>query len=244
MMICGEAKEAVSCLADLLFPPICATCGALLSGRENKPFCTNCSEGIKKIAPPVCTSCGLPLTGHGENHLCEGCILSPPCFTIARALGRYEGPLLEAIHLFKYQGRISLGENLGRMMVRGTYSQLSIEDFSLVVPVPLHPNRLRARGFNQSLILARQIATHFSLSLSYRSLIRSVDTEAQVRLSGKGRRTNVSGAFEVIKIDKIKGESILLVDDVYTTGNTAMECSKVLIKNGAQKVAILTLARA
>ena len=163
---------------------------------------------------------------------------------MARSLGIYEGALLDAIHLFKYHGKISVGEALGRMMAQTPYDSLAIGDYSLIIPVPLHPKRLRERGFNQSLVLARQVSKRFSIPLDFLALRRTLHTEAQVKLSGRKRRTNVRGAFEVKARNRIQGHKIVLIDDVYTTGSTAAECSKVLVQSGAKEVAVLTLARA
>ncbi|MBA7565907.1 hypothetical protein ES708_07593 [subsurface metagenome] len=244
MMIC-EVKEVVSGFADILFPPTCPTCGAALIGSGGDPFCADCLNTIQCITPPLCPSCGIPFaTPQGADHLCEECILSRPPFSMARSLGRYETTLLDAIHLFKYHGRISVGEALGRMMAQAPYDSLAIGEYSLIIPVPLHPKRLRERGFNQSLVLARQVSKRFSIPLDCSALRRTVHTEAQVTLSGKQRTANVRGAFEVTDQSRIKGQKIVLIDDVYTTGSTAAECSKVLVQSGAQEVAVLTLARA
>jgi len=243
MMICNS-QEVASGLADILLPPTCPTCGVVLSDPAQGSFCADCLGALYRVTPPLCSSCGLPFPMSAEgNHLCEDCILSPPPFSMARALGRYEGPLLDAIHLFKYHQNVAVGEELGRMMALAAYDSLSIGAYSLIVPVPLHPKRLRERGFNQSLILARQVAKRHAIPLDFQTLRRRVHTEAQVRLAGKERTTNVRGAFAVKDRSRIESEKILLIDDVYTTGSTAMECSRVLMRNGAREVAVLTLAK-
>ncbi len=244
MMIC-EAKEIVSGLADILFPPECRACGTALIADGEHPFCPECLSTINFVASPLCSSCGLPFTEtDGVNHLCEECILSTPPFSMARALGKYEGALLDTIHLFKYNGKVSIGEALGRMMAKACYDSLATGDYSLIIPVPLHPKKLRERGFNQSLILARQISKRFSVPIDFITLRRVIHTESQVGLSRQKRAVNVRGAFEVTDQTGIENKKILLIDDVYTTGSTARECSKILMKNGAKEVAVLTLARA
>lgn len=244
MMIC-EAKKIVSGFADILFPPECPACGTVLVAGGEHSFCSECLSTINFITPPLCASCGLPFTAtDGANHLCEDCILSPPPFSVARALGKYEEALLDVIHLFKYHGKVSAGEALGRMMAKACYDSLAIGDYSLIIPVPLHPKRLRERGFNQSLILARQISKMFSIPLDFITLRRKIRTEAQVNLSRQKRAANVRGIFEVTDRNRIESKKILLIDDVYTTGSTVKECSEILMKNGAGEVAVLTLARA
>ena len=163
---------------------------------------------------------------------------------MARAMGKYEETLLEIIHLFKYHGKVSVGEALGRIMAKTRYDSLAIETYSLIIPVPLHPKKLRERGFNQSLVLAKQISKMFSISLDFITLRRVLHTESQVNLSRQERVANVRRAFAVTDRNGIEGKKILLIDDVYTTGSTVKECSEILMKNGAEEVAVLTLARA
>ncbi len=204
-----------------------------------------CLSGIHHIRSPHCTRCGIPFPDiHGEDHLCGECISAKQFFSTARAFGRYEGTLLTAIHRFKYGGKISVGTALGRMMAHRKYSGLVFEDFSLVIPVPLHVKRLRERGFNQSVILAREIAQTYDIPLNFVSLERKIETKQQTALKKSERPKNVRGAFIVRTPGTIEGKKILLIDDVLTTGSTLRECARVLIRNGAKEVAALTLARA
>lgn len=235
----------VSGLADILFPPRCIICGGSPEGRGETPFCSECFTKVSFIRPPLCTCCGLQFTGAGSvNHLCGECISKKPFFSTARALGIYDTILLDTIHLFKYSGRILIGELIGRVMAEHRYDSLSIPEFSLIIPVPLHPKKLRERGFNQSLVLGRQIAKKFAIPLDFGTLKRRIDTKPQVNLGKSERIKNVKGAFMVKEKERIEGKKILLVDDVYTTGSTVNECARVLREAKASDVAVLTLARA
>ena len=133
---------------------------------------------------------------------------------------------------------------MGRVMAEHRYDSLSISEFSLIIPIPLHPKKLRERGFNQSLVLGREIAKKFSIPIDFDTLIRKNDTKPQVNLGRSERMKNVKGAFMVRQKERIEGERILLVDDVYTTGSTVNECARVLRAAKASDVAVLTLARA
>ena len=124
------------------------------------------------------------------------------------------------------------------------YPDIDIRNFSLVMPVPLHSKRLRERGFNQAVILAREIAGMFTIPLDFLTLKRYIHTEPQIHLGKKERASNVRGAFNVTKQDRVRKQKIVLVDDVYTTGSTVKECCRVLMENNAEEVAVLTLARA
>lgn len=238
-------REILTGVADLLFPPLCITCGAVLRERPCIPFCPPCVEGIRAIRSPLCPRCGVPFSaGGGEDHLCGGCLTGERPYAISRSLGLYEGTLLKAIHLFKYRGRIGIGEVLGGMLADFAGGQWEMGAFSVVIPVPLHRKRLRERGFNQALILAREVAKRFSLPLEFRALSRDVFTAPQVGLGREERSQNVRKAFALRKPHAIAGQRVLLVDDVTTTGSTVSECAAVLKKGEAEAVAVLTLARA
>jgi ComF family protein len=243
MMAC-EMKKIITGLADIVFPPRCILCGAFMDHHSPPSFCTHCFSQIHFIQSPQCTCCGLPfLDREGEDHLCGECIISEQFFSKVRSVGKYDSILLEAIHLFKYRGKLSLGKALGRLMTEHEYRDFTIRNYSLIIPVPLHTKKLKERGFNQSLILARELSIHFSIPLDFSLLKRTIHREPQTMLKKKERLVNVKGAFEIKSAEKIKGEKILLVDDVYTTGSTVKECSRMLIRNEAAEVAVLTLAR-
>jgi ComF family protein len=238
-------KDLLSGMTDVIFPSRCVTCHTLLHHKKSVTFCESCVSRIKAIRPPLCPVCGMPFhADEGSNHLCGDCILSPKAFSVARAVGQYEATLLEAIHSFKYLGQAALGKILGKMMAEHVYPHFHIPSFTLIMPVPLHTKRLRERLFNQSLILARVVAKTYGIPLDFVSLKRHIYTQPQVTLGRSDRQANVRGAFEVKNPEKIKGEKILLIDDVYTTGNTLNECARVLLNNGAMDVGVLTLARA
>lgn len=238
--------NVLSALAALCFPPLCVTCGdLLLKEPPDSPFCETCFRLITLTAGPLCTRCGAPFAAAGaSSHLCGECVTRPPAYSRARTVGAFKGPLLEAIHLFKYRKHMPAGELLGTMMARWTYDSLSIADYDRIIPVPLHPAKLKERGFNQSLVLARQIARLFALPVDVSSLKKVTPGHPQVGLGRDQRRKNVRGTFAVTGGRKLKGLNVLLVDDVYTTGSTARECSRVLVEGGARDVAALALARA
>ncbi len=236
-------KRVLTGLADLVFPPRCLTCDAIL---ENNPFfCSVCSAKTSFIQPPLCPRCGIPFEStEGDSHLCGDCLTSKPTFSVARAVGRYENTLLEAIHRFKYDRKIYTGEVLGKLMAEFAYPAFNISDYSLIMPVPLHAGRLRERGFNQAVILAKEISKKYHLPLDFLSLTRHIYTEPQINLGKKDREANVKGVFSVADHGRITGQRIILVDDVFTSGSTVRECARILMKNKAESVAILTLARA
>jgi ComF family protein len=156
----------------------------------------------------------------------------------------FETIIIEAIHKFKYSRNITIGDALGSCMADFSFPDFDYSEYSLLIPVPLHIKRLRERGFNQSLLLARKLGRKHRLPVNFSLLKRHKFTLTQTGLNKTEREKNIKGAFIVEDRQEISGKSIILIDDVYTTGGTINECAKVLLKAGAEKVAALTLARA
>lgn len=240
-----QRSHILTGLADIVFPSRCVICGAILGSGEKIRICPECLLQISFIESPICPRCGLPFVNYeGADHLCGECASLKQYFSVARSVGKFEAPLLDAIHQFKYKGKIAVGETIGKVMAEFEYDSFSPKGYSLIMPVPLHQKKLKERGFNQSVILAKEVAVRHSMQLDFKTLKRTIHTEPQTGLGRKQRGKNVKGAFEVTDGERIKGEKVVLIDDVYTTGSTVRECARVLVKNGATEVAVLTLARA
>jgi ComF family protein len=163
---------------------------------------------------------------------------------MARALGSFEGSLQKAIHRWKYEGKEYLHIYFGKWMTEGFYDYWGPDLIDLLISVPLHKERLRERGFNQALLLVKELSRRTGIPYRKRVLQKKKPTVPQVNLNGQEREKGVRGAFEVIAGKEVEGKVILLVDDVYTTGATVNECSRVLLAGGAKRVDVLTLAHA
>jgi ComF family protein len=202
-------------------------------------------KGFTAISHPLCPLCGRPhRSDRQEDHFCGQCIETRPFYDLLRAPYLFEGAIMDAIHMFKYAQKDLLAEILGPMLA-GFAKGLDLSaDDALVVPVPLHPERLRQRGFNQSLLLARPLSKALGWELDFLTLRRTKETIPQTGLGKKERIKNVKGAFEVIKKDRFRKRDVVLVDDVATTGNTLNQCALALKSAGASKVFCLVLARA
>jgi ComF family protein len=181
---------------------------------------------------------------YNPAYLCGDCQLNPPPFEANRAIGYYQGILREIIHLFKYQGKVGLGKYLADLMNQAYPQKWPRESFDVIIPVPLHIKKLSEREFDQALILAKGISQLQGIPLIYGNLVRKRWTESQATLDKKGRWSNVKGAFSLRNPEAIKGQKILLVDDVYTTGATIKECAAVLKEAKAKEIYVYTLARA
>jgi len=216
-------------------------------------LCPVCIRGLTVVESPLCSRCGLPYKSRqGADHLCGDCITSPKKFGIARAPLVYEPILTEVIHCFKYKGKIQLADSLAELLLTAFRLFWDPQRIDVIIPVPLHIKRLRKRGFNQSYLLVRNWSAmagrYFSKPPDFRIerdvLARTLATAPQSALGRSQRATNLKNAFELKGRDAIIGKSILLIDDVYTTGSTVRECTEVLLGCGARQVDILTLARA
>ena len=218
---------------DWLFPPVCGGCG-----RRGFLWCPDCQKQVIRVPEPVCQSCGLPLTRPG---LCPTCSDFPPPYEAIRSWAVFEGPIRHAIHSLKYGRNAALGEALAPNLV-GYACKLGWQ-VDLVVPVPLGRQRMKERGYNQVGLLARPLAALQGWVYSPKALIRTRETRSQVGLSPMERKENIAGAFHAEPV-LATGKTILLVDDVVTTGATLSACSEALIQAGTRRIYALTLARA
>jgi len=268
--VCRKLGNTVK---DALFPGVCFACGRLfpiahrrytIDGYDEDGqchfealfegyLCTACRSQYAEITTPMCLHCGLPFeSSHGIDHLCGDCVTQPPSYAEARAAGIYQGALKSTIHQLKYKGREHLARPLGRLLWATLRKYWAADQFDSVVPVPLHPYRLRKRGFNQAqalLVEWPRLAMRDGLRqpaewIAPRLLVRYRPTEPQTGLKRDRRMENLRRAFRVTDRQRIRSHSVLVVDDVLTTGATADACVRTLLNAGARSVRVLTLARA
>jgi ComF family protein len=238
--------SSIAKLAELIFfPSFCELCSALLESSEERVICRSCWEGMIPFPSSYCLCCGRFFEGSAEPHLCRDCLEKRPDFTYHRSYGRYRGKLKDAILLFKYRRFQVLGGDFARLIFRRLGKEENIWwKADVILPVPLHPKRLKKRGFNQAQVIAAELARIKGIKLEERALVKVKNVLPQTFLETEERKKNVSGAFRIVDKEKIKGKTVILVDDVYTTGSTVRECSMVLKKAGAKEVRVLTLAQA
>jgi ComF family protein len=239
-------RTGVNVLVRLLLAPECAACGYCLDRPFDGPVCAACWTRVPLLTPPFCDVCGEPLgPADAPFRFCARCLAEPPAFEAARSAGLYAGPLKAIIHAFKYDHRRSLAAPLAALMRRAGTDVLAGAD--AVVPVPLHPWRAIRRGFNQSDDLARYLGLPV-----WRPIRRLRHGPPQAQLNGSARRSNVRHAFgrklvvglDAGGLDRLRNRTLILVDDVMTTGATLESCSKALLEAGAGRVRVLTVARA
>ena len=236
-----KLKDVITASLDLLFPPSCPSCNTMTESAD-RSLCTDCFSQLQFIETPYCTFCGKAFSSGVGNHLCGDCLKSSWNFDQARSIFAYEKIIASLIHRLKYSEEMT---SLATFRYLGKQSPV-VNDLTppdLILPIPLHIKRLRGRGFNQSLLLAKEIFPEETEKIQYDILLRQKETPTQTGLSGKERRKNLKNAFVVKRAAELTGRNILMVDDVFTTGATVNECAKVLKKTGCNRVEVLTVCR-
>lgn len=233
-----------SAMKGLFFPQEqgCPICGRRGSSRH---ICRICLEEWAELADGLfpCAKCGRFKKVEAGKTTCQECRDDEPPYSIARSVVPYEGSVRDALHNFKFCGMRELAYPLGELITSLVASLFPYRLLAAVVPVPLHENRLRERGFNQAFLLAEVVNKMLKIPLLPNALVRKRETHSQTSLSREQRQVNLKGAFKAGENAlQLKDKAVLLVDDVYTTGATVQECSKALIDAGVKDVYVAAFA--
>jgi ComF family protein len=224
---------------DLVLPPRCPGCGEIVDGDDR--FCAACFAQLHFLGPPNCARCGDPLAHDvGADAQCGACLADPPDYDRARAALAYGGPTRQVVLALKHGRRLHLARLMAQAMRRAAGS---LPEGAVIVPVPSHRWRLWRRGFNQAALLARQLARQGGHGLAVDALERVKPTPLTKGLTRRQRQKNVAGAFRVARPDVVRGQHVVLVDDVMTTGATVSACAAKLKRAGARHVEVLTFAK-
>ena len=233
------AKKALSSLLAFLFPPYCLLCDSLLEEGE-RIVCKGCWARLEIISDCFCQCCGSRLIS--GRTICNSCLKEGYHFSFNRSLGPFDQKYKTLIHHLKYERMTGLASKLGEKLLFIIKWGPRFAPAQGVVPVPLHPTKLRERGYNQSLLLAQEVSKGSGLSLIDDALLKVRRTKSQTKLDLEQRVENVKGAFKVFSRGKVEGKRLILVDDVFTTGSTLNSCAEALMEAGAKEVYGLTLA--
>ncbi len=237
-------KEYVDSFLELIYPEknTCFICEKYDEEIGERYICCDCEKKIKKIIPPVCAKCSKPINYDKSTELCRECSGDERYFETSKSLYAYEGVIKNAIYKYKYYNKPYFYKFFGNLLV-DYMNREGYLNFDYILSVPLHPSKLRSRGYNQAELLAKYLSDKLSIPYIV-ALKRTKKTEKQSEQSKEERRKNLKNAFIVKKSsDIILNSTVLLVDDIYTTGSTVNECSKALITYGVKKVYVLTIAR-
>lgn len=226
-----ELSRSLRSMLDLLFPPVCGGCG-----KVGFHWCADCQKRVQILNGTVCEVCGLP---QDVNGICDACILDRPHFRALRAWAVYEGPVKRALHNLKYYRNFSMGEALAAHMT--DFAKGLNWPLDLVIPIPLGRQRMKERGYNQAGMIAEPLAMALDIEFAPKALMRCKETRSQVGLSKQERQKNVCEAFQAAGVS---GKTILVLDDVSTTGSTVSSSAEALLSAGAKDVYALTAARA
>lgn len=229
-------KDLIPVFAGLIFPPTCLFCGK--PGHLELDLCESCLDAMPFIGH-TCHRCALPLSGSSQPLTCGRCLKTPPHFDDAVSAFEYRDLAQELVTDLKYRARLPVARTLADLLwwtVRGR----DIPD--ALLPVPLHPRRLRERGFNQAVIIADMINRHTECAIWRTEVRRDRDTASQTGLDAGERRKNVRGAFSIR--GDIRARHVVIIDDVITTGSTANEIAVLLKRHGVERVSLWSVARA
>ncbi len=217
---------------DLIFPPVCGGCG-----KAGFRWCADCQGRVQILNGALCDVCGLPQDSAG---VCDTCRVDRPRFRALRAWAVFEDPVRKVLHKLKYRRDIALGDAIAAQMVQ--YVRGLSWNVDMIVPVPLGRQRYKERGYNQVAMIAKPLALALGVEFAPKALARRKETRSQVGLSKQERRENVDGVFRAGV--GVNGKTILVMDDVATTGSTLSSSAEALFASGAKDVYALTVARA
>jgi len=219
----------------------CILCNNPIDRDERYSVCLDCKNKLKFIKEKTCDKCGKPLDELYLIGRCPECISNENYYTKAVSCIEYNELAKKIIYNLKYYKKRYISYHVAEIIF-DRLMESNIYDFDIIVPVPLHKDKERERSFNQASIISKYIGAMTKTHVVNRALIRSKNTLTQNQLTKEERKENLKGAFDVINRDRIKNKNILLIDDIYTTGATINECSKILLENGALDIYVATLA--
>ncbi len=235
-----KLKGVGEAVLSLLYPNICPFCGKILKKTEKQGMCVSCELRLPFVYEPRCKKCGKPIEKETKEY-CWDCEQHHHFYDRGVAVWEH-GPLVSnAIYQFKYHNRRIYSRFFAKEMVQSNYSIIRRWNIDLIVPIPVSKKRKRQRGYNQTELLAKEISRMLDIPYSAKSLVRVKDTAPQKKLNVRQRKYNLLNAFEW-RGEPLSGENILLIDDIYTTGNTIDVCAQIIRKTGAKKVFFLTIS--
>lgn len=232
MTLLMQVDKLRGAFLDLVFPPRCIGC------RVGEKFlCDSCLEALPRLEPPFCEHCGIPIAG---GSFCPECLSAPPTIDGIRSLLLHQGIARDIVHYLKYKNLKALARPLAELMAE--YLESNPLPVDVLLATPMHSRRMRVRGYNQAELLARELSLLVHIPTDEGLLTRSRNTPSQVSLGAEARRNNVNGAFQCGS-NVFEKKSVLIIDDVCTTGATLNACAIVLKEAGAASVWALTISR-
>jgi len=240
-------KSLFHSLLNFIFPPFCASCHKKILQQKSGLICEACWDSLERWEAQCCQRCGEQLQVSPENQmplLCPKCRIPDWACADIRAIGPFKAPLADAIHLLKYSDRRSVVQKLSHYMEHSISGAEQYQAADLILSVPLHPARKRERVYNQAQLLAQALGKIMNKAYPENIISRARHTQTQTKLNKQQRLENVKDIFTVRKPELVKGKTVILIDDVLTTGATIGSCARTLLEAGASRVLALTAAAA
>ncbi|WZL73731.1 ComF family protein [Clostridiaceae bacterium 35-E11] len=236
-------KEGIEAFLDFIYPRniYCMVCGRGIEKKEAYALCAACRNKISFVEDKACEKCGKPLSDFYFLELCLDCIGHKHDFTKGFSCVAYDDEMKQLVHRLKYKKERYLAYHMAEMMTDKLRKQ-GIKEIDCIIPVPLYKRKQRQREFNQAQILAMYIGKNMGWVVDCKNLIRIKDTVPQNALSKEERRNNLKDAFRMVSQAAFMGKTILLVDDVYTTGSTVDACSQELMKAKPKEIFVISFA--
>lgn len=243
------AKDLSLGVKNLFLPAFCYHCDGRILTEDNLYFCPDCWQTIELVSDPKCPRCGRPHTRRVGfeaigNFVCSECVSQKLWVRHTHAAGIHSGVMRDAIHLLKYKRKRLVARPLATLLLEALRDSADLISYDAVVPVPLHGNRRRERGYNQSGLIAEHLCREISRLLLLPALRRVKDTPSFSMLGSQERRNEIRNAFQLAPGTDVRGKKIALLDDVVTTGATTNECARVLCNAGADVVDVISVAAA
>jgi ComF family protein len=240
-------KKILDKILDIIYPRSCVLCKKALDGsNQYEAICDQCYKDIVANIPPFCKKCGRHLEPENidtTDDTCIGCQKKFLHFDRTWSACIYNTKMKDLLHLFKYRHKTILRKPLGKLLLRFIHDfNIPVDKFDFIVPMPIHPARLREREYNQAELIAKELSNMLPLKINKNLAVRIRNTQPQSLLGASSRWENVKGAFKIKYPEEVKNKKILIIDDLFTTGATASEIALTLKKAGAKEVSILTLA--
>lgn len=226
---------------DLLFPNVhCIVCGKEIFTDDIFCICNNCMESLPFIMGNTCEICNRKIKGIGK--ICETCQSTKYNFKLARSIFEYDGEIKKVIYKLKYENKKHIAESLSKLLYNEFCHREEFGNIDLIIPVPIHENRRKQRGYNQSELLCYEFLK--TNKVRFKIAKKVIDTPSQTSKNFEDRKENVKGSFSIEKKDEVKNKNILIIDDIFTSGSTTNELARELLKAKAKSVKILTLCTA
>jgi ComF family protein len=234
-------KKLIDILLDIIYPRRCILCDELLDFNYKNNICADCQIKTKYLVNNICLRCGKPRNDMSDHEYCFDCLNKGHIYECGRALWEYTEDIKKSIYRYKYSNRREYGKLFAHEMYKYYVNYINW-DIDIITCVPLHKNRLKIRGYNQSALIATYLGKKLNIEVNNNLIRRVNNTKPQKDLSDIERINNIKDAFCCNSKYNYKNKVILIVDDIYTTGSTIDECSRVLLDNEVKKVYFMTLA--